>query len=102
METNKINRISESGGYEPAIAIYDGKFSSVYAMILFICHRKGWNYMNRKLVEKARTLTHLGKYNLGVYYYEDGVTYSCIHNSIHPDALTGDFGSKYEYKRIKI
>lgn len=98
METIKINRFSEDGGYESAIAIYEGKFSAVYCLCLYICQNI-WHvcYLNKRNIEHAKNKIFLGKYNRAAYFYVGDATYSAMATDGR-DAITGEFGSKYDYE----
>lgn len=103
METIKINRISPTDGYEDGIAEYNGELSAVYALCLYVCQYL-WHvdYHNKRMIEKARSIITLGKYNRHCYFWADNdVTYSAMATS-GKDAITGEFGSKYDYEPKKI
>lgn len=54
MNTIKINRISPNG-YEGGIAVYDGKFSPVYCLCLYVCqYVLHIDYLNKKNIENVR------------------------------------------------
>jgi len=99
MRTIKICRISPENGYEGGIAEYNGEFSAVYALCLYVCQYL-WHtdYLNKRMIEKARNKITLGKSNRACYFWADNdVTYSAIATS-GKDAITGEFGSKYDYE----
>ena len=103
METIKICRMSPERGYEDSIAEYDAKFSAVYCLCLFVCqHLWHTDYLNKRMVEKARHMITLGKSNRACYFWAgNDVTYSAMATS-GKDAITGKFGSIFDYEPIKI
>ena len=101
MSTIKINKISPDG-YEGGIAEYDAKFSPIYCLCLYVCqYVLHTDYMNKRNIENVRKKIHLGKYNIGCYYWAgNDTTYSAIAPS-GSSVFIGEWGSKYDYKPIK-
>lgn len=101
MNTIKINKI-ESNGDIVCVAEYDAKFSAEYCLILYVYqYVMHYDYMNLANVKKVRDRIYFGKSNRAAYYDNGDDVYS----SIAPKgrtAIEGDFGSKYDYKPIKL
>ena len=54
--------------------------------------------MNKRNIENVRKRIQLGKYNKGCYYWAGNeTTYSAVAPKDR-DVLTGEWGSKYDYK----
>ena len=101
MNTIKINKIEGNGDIK-CVAEYDAKFSAEYCLIIYICqYVMHCDYMNLANVKKVRHRIYFGKSNRAAYYDTNNEVYSAIAPQGRT-ALVGDYGSKYDYKPIKL
>lgn len=98
MATIIINKFGEDGGYQAAIAEYDGKFSALYALCLYVCQNiLHVDYLNKFEKRKVQGRMFLGKSGTHCYYYDGNSTYSA-HASDGRLVSDGIYYSKYEYE----
>ena len=74
---NVINVIRENGDIEE-VKTYDGKYSGIYALTMFLCDRYGRDYQNPRDLEWANGKIIIGMSRKTCFFYEGADVYSCV------------------------
>ena len=98
---NQIDRIYEDGTIEWA-AIYDGRFSALHAMELFVCGKYHWNFFDVRMREKAREHIKIGKTKRTCSFEYNGETYSILALRNKKDVFDGVSTSEFDFESKTI
>lgn len=94
---NNIIRKIDKDGNISEVAIYDGKFSAEYTMVLFICQQTRRDHFNQHNHAWARKKMFVGKLQKAVYYEQGDDIYSCVAHS-NRKYNEGVSRSKFDFK----
>jgi len=73
---NVINVIHENGEIKE-VKTYDGKYSGIFALTMFLCERYGRDYRNDSDLEWAKKKIIVGMSQKTCFFYEGSDVYSC-------------------------